>query len=65
MKDDRERCEHILEAIEQIEKYSVQGEEAFRKSDLIQNWMIRHIQIIGEALVGNYRYAPYSCARLF
>ena len=49
MKDDRERLRHILEAIEQVEKYSAQGKEAFQKSDLIQNWMVRHIQIIGEA----------------
>jgi len=49
MKDDRERLRHILDAIEQTEKYSVQGEEAFRQSDLLQNWMVRHIQVIGEA----------------
>lgn len=49
MKDDRERLRHILDAIAMIEKYSREGEAAFRRSDLIQNWMVRHIQVIGEA----------------
>ncbi len=49
MSSDRERLEHILEAIEHIRKYSVQGKESFRKDELIQNWMVRHLQIIGEA----------------
>lgn len=49
MRDDRERLLHIQEAIERIEKYASRGEEAFRKDELIQNWMVRHILIIGEA----------------
>ena len=49
MRSDRERLLDIVEAIERIEKYAAQGKEAFEKSDLIQNWMIRHIQVIGEA----------------
>ena len=58
MRDDRERLLDILEAINLIEKYSVQGEEAFRNDELIQNWMTRHIQVIGEAsrgLSGEFR----------
>jgi uncharacterized protein with HEPN domain len=49
MKADRERVEHILEAIQKIEKYSGRGFDAFRKEELIQNWIVRHLQIIGEA----------------
>ncbi len=49
MRDDRERLRHILEAIERIEKYAVSGIEVFQGDELIQNWMVRHIQIIGEA----------------
>lgn len=49
MRDDTERLLDILEAIERIERYSVQGEEAFRENELIQNWMTRNIQVIGEA----------------
>jgi len=49
MRDDKARLFDILEAIERIESYSARGEEAFRSDELIQNWMVRHIQIIGEA----------------
>ena len=49
MRDDREKLADILEAIERIEKYFVLGEESFRNDELIQNWMVRNIQVIGEA----------------
>ena len=49
MRSDHERLLDIREAIENIEKYATQGREAFENSELIQNWMIRQIQIIGEA----------------
>ena len=49
MRSDKERILDILEAIERIEKYSVQGKEPFENDELIQNWAIHHLQIIGEA----------------
>lgn len=49
MRDDRARLRHILEAIAHIEKYAARGEKAFRSDELIQSWMVRHLQIIGEA----------------
>lgn len=49
MRDDRERLRDILEAIEHIEKYLPDSEAAFQGDDLIQNWMVRHLQILGEA----------------
>ncbi|MBI3077073.1 MAG: DUF86 domain-containing protein [Deltaproteobacteria bacterium] len=49
MKDDRERLRHIIGAMSRIEKYARSGEEVFRRDELIQNWMVRHLQIIGEA----------------
>jgi uncharacterized protein with HEPN domain len=33
MRDDRERLDHILEAIERIEKYAAEGEEHFREAN--------------------------------
>ncbi len=41
---------HILDAVEKIEKY-IHGidEEAFKKNDLAQDGVIRQIEIIGEA----------------
>ena len=49
MRDDRERLVHMLEAIERIERYAARGEQAFRRDELIQTWMVRNIQVIGEA----------------
>lgn len=49
MRDDRERLLDIQEAIERIEKYTAQGREAFERAELIQTWVIHHLQIIGEA----------------
>ncbi len=49
MRNNRERLLHILEAIERIEKYAAQGADLFLRDELIQNWAIHHIQIIGEA----------------
>lgn len=49
MKDERERLIHILEAIERVEKYAQRGRSAFDDDELIQNWIVRHLQVIGEA----------------
>ncbi len=50
MKEDRRRLLDILEAIERIEKYAAQGREAFETDELIQTWIVHHLQIIGEAV---------------
>lgn len=50
MRDDRERLLDIQEAIERIEKYSVRGRKAFEQDELIQTWILHHLQIIGEAV---------------
>ncbi len=49
MRDDRERLQDILEAITRIEKYTVRGRHVFENDELIQTWVVRHLQIIGEA----------------
>jgi len=49
MRDDRERLSDILEAIIRIEKYSIGGKRVFESNELIQNWILRYLQIIGEA----------------
>jgi len=49
MRDDRERLLDILEAIERIEKYAAQGQETFERDELVQTWIVHHLQIIGEA----------------
>ena len=52
MRDNRERLLDIVEAIERIEKYASMGEDAFDRDELIQTWIVHHIQIIGEAARG-------------
>ncbi len=49
MRDPRERLRDILDAIAQIEKYATRGRAAFDNDELIQVWMIHHLQIIGES----------------
>ena len=49
MKRDIDRLEHLLDAIERIEKYSIRGKQAFLDDELVQNWIVSHLQIIGEA----------------
>ncbi len=49
MRDDRERLFDILEAIERIDKYASKGRPAFEDDELIQTWVLHHLQLIGEA----------------
>lgn len=50
MRDDRERLLDIAEAIERIEKYTCRGRAAFEEDELIQTWVLYHLQVIGEAV---------------
>lgn len=52
MRDDRSRLEDIIEAADAIEKYSSLGHAAFERDELIQSWILRHLQIVGEAARG-------------
>ena len=49
MREDKLFLKDMLEAIENIRKYAGQGIEIFQNNELIQTWMIHHLQIIGEA----------------
>jgi uncharacterized protein with HEPN domain len=67
MRDDRERLLDILEAIERIEKYTSKGRKVFEDDELIQTWVIHHLEIIGEAtrtlsseIKQKYPEAPWS-----
>jgi len=50
LRRDRQRLEDISEAIERIEKYSRAGRPAFDRDELVQTWVVHHLQIIGEAV---------------
>ena len=49
MRKDIERLRDIQDAITNIEKYANEGKEAFKENELIQIWIVYHLQIIGEA----------------
>jgi uncharacterized protein with HEPN domain len=49
MRDDRERLQDVLEAIEKIEKYAAHGRIAFDTDELIQSWIVNQLRILGEA----------------
>lgn len=49
MRDDTEKLLDINDAIERIDKYAVRGKETFQKEELIQTWIVHHLQILGEA----------------
>jgi uncharacterized protein with HEPN domain len=50
VRDPKERLRDILEGIANIERYAIRGRQAFESDELIQNWFVRHLQIIGEAV---------------
>jgi uncharacterized protein with HEPN domain len=49
MRNPKERLKDILDAIAKIERYAARGQEAFEQEELIQTWVLYHIQLIGEA----------------
>lgn len=49
MRDDREWLQDIWGAIDSIERYAAPGKEAFEHDELVQIWIVYHLQVIGEA----------------
>jgi uncharacterized protein with HEPN domain len=49
MRDPQERLRDILDAIAGIERYAARGRDAFDQNELIQVWIVHHLQIVGEA----------------
>lgn len=55
---------HILKAIERIDRYTADMDEvAFLNSELVQDAVIRNIEIIGEAANNIQRVAPEFAAQ--
>ncbi len=50
MRDPYERLRDVQEAIAHILKYTSQGRDLFYRDELVQTWVIRHLEIIGEAV---------------
>lgn len=49
MRNDHDRLFDILEAIERIYGHTAGGREGFEADELVQTWVVHHLQIIGEA----------------
>ncbi|MBI5369270.1 MAG: DUF86 domain-containing protein [Planctomycetes bacterium] len=49
MRDPQERLRDILEAISRIQAYAVRGRAAFDGDELLQTFIVHHLQILGEA----------------
>lgn len=67
MRREAERLQDILDAIAAIERYTSQGRQAFDEQELIQVWVVHHLQIIGEAanslsadLINQYGEVPWA-----
>ena len=67
MRREAERLQDILEAIAAIEQYTRQGRQTFDEQDLIQVWVVHHLQIIGEVanllsadLISQYQEVPWA-----
>ena len=50
MKDDQLYLGHIFEAADRIVTYGERGEEAFRRDLMIQDAIVRNLQVMGEAV---------------
>ena len=67
MRRETERLQDILDAITAIERYASQGRQTFDEQELIQVWVVHHLQIIGEAanalssdLINQYSEVPWA-----
>ncbi|MEN6545415.1 MAG: DUF86 domain-containing protein [Armatimonadia bacterium] len=49
MRDVRERLLDMQEAVERISKYTSEGRREFDENELVQTWVVHHLEIIGEA----------------
>jgi len=49
MRDDRGRLADILAAIDKIRTKTAAGRAAFEVDEMLQVWVLHHLQIIGEA----------------
>jgi len=49
VKDDRPYLEHIRDAIRKIGTYTADGRDAFLRSEMAQDAVLRNFEIIGEA----------------
>jgi uncharacterized protein with HEPN domain len=64
MRDDAERLRDIPEAIERIEKYAASGRADFNTNELIQTWVVHHIELLARLVAlcpKNFRLVIPTC----
>jgi len=49
LRDTTERLRDILDAIDRVMQYAAKGRGDFETDELIQVWIVHHLQIVGEA----------------
>ena len=49
MRDDAGRLQDILDSIQRIEERIGGGRQRFERDEMLQVWVVHHLQIIGEA----------------
>jgi len=49
VRNDRERLRDILKAIDHVLDKTTGGREAFNRDEMVQVWVLHHLQVIGEA----------------
>lgn len=52
MRSDADRFADIIDAIDRIDRHAGTGRSAFDADELVQVWVVRHLQIIGESANG-------------
>ena len=50
MRNDPDRLLDIREAIERVYRHTAAGRAAFAADELVQTWVVHHLEIIGEAV---------------
>jgi uncharacterized protein with HEPN domain len=66
VRSDAERLRDILDAIDQVRRYSSRGREAFNQDELIQVWIVHYLARLGEATarlspkLRRHRQAPWK-----
>jgi uncharacterized protein with HEPN domain len=50
LRDDKEKLEKILESTDRIREYIKSGKDFFLRDHMIQDAVVRNLQIIGEAV---------------
>jgi uncharacterized protein with HEPN domain len=49
VRSDRERLNDLLDAIARIQRHTDHGRDEFERDEMVQVWVIHHLQVIGEA----------------